>query len=135
MIYINGLACGFGAMFTGQYSDYGTDIDQDGLYEFLTIEVGVHIMTPGEYSLMGFLYDINNKEVDWSADHKNYTNGDHIMRLNFDSQSLKNHGIGGQYRLGNLTMMFGSSDTGLGNCDYIQWAYITHAYNLSDFKY
>lgn len=50
------------ASLTGNYSDRGIDINGDGKFEYLTVDVGVHIEYPGEYSLNGYLYDPNDKE-------------------------------------------------------------------------
>ena len=121
------------AKLTGNYTDHGTDVSRDGLYDYLTIGAGVDVMVPGEYSLMAYLYDIKNKEVIWAIDHGNLSNGYHTMRLNFDGKSIKNHGISGPYHLENVTLFSGSSYTGLHICDYLRRAYATSAYNYSDF--
>ena len=47
------------ASLTGKYNDSGQDINHDGLFEYLNIDVGVSIIYPGEYSLHGFLYRRN----------------------------------------------------------------------------
>ncbi len=46
------------ASLTGNFTDHGVDMDGDGLYEFLTIEAGVDIFAPGEYSLNGYLLEL-----------------------------------------------------------------------------
>jgi hypothetical protein len=45
------------AEFNDIYSDYGTDTDGDGFYDYLTIEVGVDVITAGYYQVNGELYD------------------------------------------------------------------------------
>ena len=41
------------ATLTGNYTDHGIDVNHDGRYEFLAVYVGVDVLTPGEYSIMG----------------------------------------------------------------------------------
>ncbi len=114
-------------------TDRGIDVNEDGLYDFLTIDAGVDVWVPGEYSLMAYLYDPNNKEVIWAIDHEILLDGYHAMRLDFDGKSIKNHGVNGPYHLENVTLFSGSSYTGLNICDYLRRAYVTSAYNCSDF--
>ena len=121
------------AKLTGDYADHEIDTDEDGLYDFLTVDTGVYVWTPEEYSLMGSLYDLMNREVVWSIDHRNLSTGYHIMHLNFDGKTIEKHGVNGPYCLKDITLSSGSSDTGLSICDCISGAYITSAYNYTDF--
>jgi hypothetical protein len=50
-----------GATLTDQYSERGEDRDHDGRYESLTIDVGLAISTPGTYTVMGELYDLQGR--------------------------------------------------------------------------
>jgi hypothetical protein len=121
------------ARLTGNYSDRGIDINGDGKFEYLNVDVGVHIEDPGEYSLNGYLYDRNNKEVIWSVDHRNFTYGDHTMQLAFDGKTIEKRALNGPYRLGNLSFTWGSATTGLIPCARLDDAYETGFYNSSDF--
>jgi hypothetical protein len=118
---------------TGNYSDKGIDINGDGKFEYLNIDVGIHIEYPGEYSLNGYLYDRNDKEVVWSVDHRNFTYGDHTMQLAFDGKTIQKRGLNGPYRLGNLSFTWGSATIGLIPCARLDDAYETAFYNSSDF--
>lgn len=117
-----------------QYGDRGIDADEDGLYEFLAVDVGVNIEAPGEYSLMGFLYDSLDNEIVWSIDHRNLSAGNQTMQLDFDGKEIRKNGVDGPYYLQNLKLVYGSSYTGLLVCSKLQRAYNTSAYNSSDFK-
>lgn len=121
------------ARLTGNYSDKGIDINGDGKFEYLNVDVGVYIEYPGEYSLNGYLYDPNNKEVVWSVDHRNFTYGDHIMQLAFDGKTIQKLGLNGPYRLGNLSFTWGSASMGLIPCARVDDANETAFYNASDF--
>jgi hypothetical protein len=133
-------ACGqilsMGAEFadlTGNYSDRGIDINEDGKFDYLVIDAGVHIMYPGEYSLSGYLYDKDNREIVWSADHRNFTDGNHIMQLAFDGKSIEKRKLNGPYRLGNVTFTWGSASKGQIPCAMIDNVYKTGPYNATDF--
>ena len=121
------------ASLTGKYSDSGLDINHDGLLEYLKIDVGVSIVYPGEYSIHGFLYDGENKEVVWSVDHRNLTYGDHTMQLAFDGKTINKMNLNGPYRLGNLSFTWGSATMGLIPISRLDDAYRTHVYNATDF--
>ncbi|VVB71492.1 Uncharacterised protein [uncultured archaeon] len=121
------------ASLTGVYNDTGLDINHDGLLEYLNIDVGVHITYPGEYSLNGYLYDRGGREIVWSADHRNFTEGDHIMQLAFDGKTIEKSKLNGPYRLGNLTFNWGSASMGLVPCAFLDNAYTTSLYNASNF--
>ena len=121
------------ASLTGKYNDSGLDINHDGLFEYLNIDVGVSIIYPGEYSLHGFLYDRDNREVVWSVDHRNFTYGDHIMQLAFDGKTIEKMKLNGPYRLGNLSFTWGSATMGLIPISRRDDAYRTRPYNATDF--
>ena len=117
------------AVFTGDYADYGIDFDGDGLYDYLTIDVGVNVITPGDYSLLGYLYDANGTEIVWSIDYGSVDIGNHTMHLDFDGKTIQKHGVDGPYYFKHL-MLSGENWTFI---DYIPDAYNTSAYNYSDF--
>ncbi|RCV65978.1 Rhodanese-related sulfurtransferase [Methanophagales archaeon] len=117
------------AMLTGHYADHGTDVDGDELYEFLTVDVGVNVILPGQYTLIGYLYDLNWSEVVWSIDHEIFEVGYHTMHLDFDGKTIEKHGVNGPYRLGNL-FLAGRNWTVK---DAVWYAYTTSMYNSSDF--
>jgi len=115
---------------SGYYKNYGVDTNGDGLYDFLIIEVGVNVPTPGGYTLDGSLYDSNGTEIGWSLDHENLSAGTHIMKLNFDGKAIARHKINGPYSLGNLELYTGSFETG-----YIPYIIDFEGYDTSAYKY
>ena len=118
------------AVFTGDYADYGIDTDGDGLYDYLTIDVGVNVITPGDYGLTGYLYDINGSEIVWSIDYYGSLDvGNHTMHLDFNGKTIQMHGVSGPYYLKHLKLS-GENWTFI---DYIPDAYNTSAYNYSGF--
>jgi hypothetical protein len=124
---------GVNANIAGNYSDYGIDTNRNGLYDVLSVGIGVQVESAGEYSIMGYLCDSNNDTI-WSIDHSNLSRGYHLMHLFFDGKSINKKKLNGRFRIIDLTLMSGSSDTELSVCDYIQNAYVTSSYNYSDFE-
>jgi len=113
----------------GAYSDHGIDINGDGLYEILTVDVGVNIAERGKYTLTGDLYDLNKSEVVWSIDTGNFDPGRRTMHLNFGGMTIQKHRANGPYLLGNLSLWEGNWSI----MDTKPYAYNTSAYNYSDF--
>nr|QNO57658.1 hypothetical protein LLBILDAL_00018 [Methanosarcinales archaeon ANME-1 ERB7] len=120
------------AVFTSDYTDYGIDFDSDGLYDYLTIDVEVNVITAGNYSLMGYLYDVNESEIVWSIDYYGSLDvGNHTMHLDFDGKTIQMHGVNGPFYLKNLVLSLSGENWTL--IDYIPEAYNTSAYNYTNF--
>lgn len=121
------------ASLSGNYTDHGIDVNHDLRYDFLAVNVGVEVKIPGEYSVMGSLYDHNNQEVIWAIDHKRLYPGHNRMELDFDGKAIQSHQVDGPYRLGNVKLTFGSSNLGMMLIENIPTAYNTSFYRASDF--
>lgn len=117
------------AKLAGRYSDSGTDVDGDGKYEFLTMNVGVNVMFPGQYTLTGYLYDQRGSEIAWAMDNDILDPGYHIMHLNFDGAPIEMHGVNGPYSLGKLFL----TGKNLLVKDTAKYAADTSAYSYTDF--
>ncbi len=124
---------GAAAILTGDYYDRGADLDGDGLYDLLIVEAGVFVSEPGEYSLMGFLFDLQDEELVWSIDHARLEVGDQTMLLDFDGKTIQRSGTDGPYRLRQVVLSSGSSQAGQKICDYAPGAYTTSPYSSSEF--
>jgi hypothetical protein len=118
------------AEFNDTYSDYGSDTDGDGLYDNLTIDVGVNVTVAGNYSLEGLLYDVAGISAGASTNSTHVAVGNQTIKLNFDGKKIRKHGIDGPYYLRSLILSSESSEV----ADYIYDAYITSAYNHTDFQ-
>ena len=121
------------AKLTGRVSDYGSDVNGDGLYDYLTVEVGVRVREPENYSLMGSLYDSKGKEVVWSMVSASLSSGDHIMHMDFDGKSIERQKVSGPYQLENLSLFVGNTDQNTSMEDAWTEPYITNYYNYSQF--
>ncbi|HWQ18459.1 MAG TPA: hypothetical protein VN455_01690, partial [Methanotrichaceae archaeon] len=116
------------ARIEGNLTDYGSDINGDGKYDFLTVEGCINVSRPGNYTLEGELHDLGGRQLIWSTDQDLLDSGIHKMYLDFDGKTLWKLGINGPYRLENLTLW---SD----NWTFVDAGdeYDTAFYNSSDF--
>lgn len=121
------------ARLNGDYSDYGTDPNTDGLYNYLTIDVGVDVLDQGNYSLMGSLYDALGREVVWSTGYASLSPGNHTIHMDFDGKTLEGHKFDGSYHLRDLDLFEGDSKENLSLQDLADDAYTTKYYNHSQF--
>ncbi|MGA9097737.1 MAG: hypothetical protein WB392_02260 [Methanotrichaceae archaeon] len=122
------------ARLANSYKDYEADVDINGLFEYLRIDIGVNVSIPGNYSLMGDLYDTNGTEVVWSTDYKHLDPGNHIMHLDFDGRQLVKRKVNGPYYLKNLILLIGSSTEGMTPIDEAINAYKIPYYSYTDFS-
>ncbi len=118
------------AKLTGEYADRGTDVNGDGKYDLLTIDVGIDILYPGQYTLTGYLYDLQGSEIAWAIDNGVFEPGPRTMHLSFDGAPIERHGIDGPYRLGKLFL----TGKNLKVKDSARYAYNTSAYSYADFS-
>jgi hypothetical protein len=122
------------AKLTGNYSDYGSDINGDGLYEYLTVDVGVMVYDPGNYSVLGDLYDDIGEKVVWSLGSGMLPIGSNILHMDFDGKTIELHRFNGTYHLKNLEIIRGDSVVeNLSTEDFVKDATVTHPYNYGEF--
>jgi len=117
--------------FTGTYSDYGTDTDGDGLYNYLTIEVGIEITASGDYTVIGQLYDSSGEERETAETSAHLEVGVQSLTINFSGSSINRNRIDGPYYLKYL-LLHGSEMTDI--FDFEADAYATSAYKSTDFS-
>ena len=118
------------AEFSDIYSDYGTDIDGDGLYDYLTIEVGVDVITAGYYQVNGELYDSYGDYIEYRSNYTYLNTGNQTVRLNFDGIKIRQNGVNGTYDLKYLYLY----DDDWNQIDYIRDARTTSYHNYTEFQ-
>jgi hypothetical protein len=122
------------ARLNGNYSDYGSDIDGDGLYDYLTLDVGVDVYAPGNYSLLSFLCDSQGRGLVWSLGFEHLLPGTHTMHVDFDGKTLWESKVNGPYKLCNLSLISGDSSVeNLTSEDSVHGTYLTGPYNYTEF--
>jgi len=118
-----------GAKFAISYNDYGSDIDLDGTYDYLSIAVGVNVTDAGNYTLSGILYDSNGMNISMVSTESSLSQGNYTMLLNFESDDIYDNAVDGPYTLKYLVL---HNNNGT-QADYIEEAHTTAAYNYTDF--
>ena len=119
------------ASFRDIYTDYGMDTDGDGLYNYLTTEAEVNILSPGAYTILGWLSDSSEEsDIIWDSDDLYLDVGVQSMQLNFDGTAIYTHGTDGPYTLSFIALY----DENGNLVDYQHDAYTTSAYSYTDFQ-
>jgi len=121
------------ARLNGIYRDYGSDTDNDGLYDYLTIDVGVDVSEPGNYTLIGYLCDPIGNAI-WSLGSEELDAGENLIHMDFDGKSIWMGGHNGTYHLRELSLLKGDSEReNLSIQEFVLDAYETRAYNHTEF--
>ena len=119
------------AEFNEVYSDIGTDTDGDGLYDYLTVDVGVNVTTAGRYRVRGYLYDNTGYSIDYESNTTYLNAGSQTVQLNFEGIKIRQNEVNGPYNLRSLYLY----DSSIGvQLDYIYDAYTTSYYDYTDFQ-
>jgi subtilisin family serine protease len=118
------------AEFNNIYSDYGIDTDGDGLYNYLTIDIGVNVTNGGNYIVEGRLDDSLGGYIGWRSNYTYLNTGNQTVRLDFNGITIRMHGFNGTYNLKYLRLY----DSNCNQLDYIYDAYTTSYYNYTDFQ-
>ena len=117
--------------FTGSFSDRGTDTDSDGKYDYLTIDIEVHVENEGEYNISGRLEDVNGSEIVIATSTVNIVDTQTIQ-LNFNGLIISGHRMNGPYKIKDL-LIYNVEDG--SQFDFLSDAYTTTSeYNYSDFQ-
>jgi hypothetical protein len=118
-----------GARFTNVYSDYGIDVNKDGLYDFIIIEVGVNVTKAGNYRIGGNLCDSSGEHVDYFSYWTYLNEGNQMVKLYFKGVEIRKNGVNGTFDLKFLDLKNHNWNT----IDHKYRAYRTSCYNYTDF--
>ncbi len=112
---------------TGHYNDYGVDVNGDGIFDHLAIEVEAIVLNAGHYALNGRLMDKSGNEILWAANSQ-WLQADvpEVLLLNFDGPTITAHGETGPFFLRDV-YLYNQHDP--GQSDYVYDAHVTMAYN------
>lgn len=115
-------------LFNDTYVDYGADLDGDGLYDYLVVEVGLDVVDEGSYTVAGGLRD-SSGNLTWAASTELLAPGEQVMTLSFDGAQIRSRRVAGPYELVLLNLY----DEGSILLDYEELAYTTAPYSHTDF--
>jgi hypothetical protein len=108
------------------YSDSSVDLDGDGRYDLLVINVHVEIDEAGLYGLEGWLEDEDGSLISWaSSDPIDLTVGTHSLSLAFSGPAIRAHNTDGPFTLMALKLLKGD---GHEVVDEVDVAYTTSVY-------
>jgi len=115
---------------TDMYIESGIDLDQNGLYEDISINVGLNINTNGNYVLRGSLYN-NSSNIDYNNIVTKLNKGNLFVKFKFNGTKIWKSKDNTSFYVKNLYLYNASDGTQL---DYRELAYTTHFYNYTDFR-
>lgn len=76
------------AEFSPPHSDYAADWDADGLYDALVVNASVEVFNPGEYIVVGILYDEYDDPIDVAYTTAALDDGVQEVQLSFPAWSI-----------------------------------------------
>jgi hypothetical protein len=93
-----------GAEFAGWCEAYGMDTNMNKLYDYLAVDVGVHVFIPGNYTVAGWLYDKNGNALGQAKRQFHLTGETWYVTLLFKGKPIYQNGMNGPYYLKYLTI-------------------------------
>jgi len=116
--------------FSGTVSDHGVDVDGDGRFDQLVVEVELDVAAAAAYRLSGTLTDEAGTPIQQLQVEQELQAGLQNMSLAFDGALLFDLGHDGPYQLEDLVLEDAATLTGLA----VGPAYTTAAYTHTDFQ-
>lgn len=112
------------------YADYGADPDGNGLYDYLTVDMNVSTIKPGNYRVDGYLYDENDSFVAHDAITSYIDEQPRRVQLNFIGQRIwSTHILNGNYTL--ELLIYDDNSTRVAE---LMSAYVTSPYDYTEFE-
>lgn len=116
--------------FVGPFSDYTVDVDSDGLFDFLSLNVGTNVSIAANYTVLGYLFDYTGKSITVASNSTYLGTGISNVVLNFDGTMIYRNGIDGPYTL-RFLQLFDVNGSLIDGMDKI---YNTTAYSYTIFQ-
>lgn len=89
---------------TGSSSDRGTDADGNGLYDLLTVRVGVEVTQSGSYYWTARLMASDDYEYGWYSGSGYLGTGYNEITLVFEGEKIGHHRLDGPYHVRDLSL-------------------------------
>ena len=110
------------------FVDYGVDVEPDGGYNWLAVDVNFTIYIEGNYRLDLVLHDAGPTVVTINSTERYYSAGYHTVTVYLDGFDILQNGIDGPYLC--MILMFPTFTVVSEEVEFF-W---THAYNYTDFQ-
>jgi pimeloyl-ACP methyl ester carboxylesterase len=117
-------------LLTGNNSDEGVDTDDDGLFDYLAVDLEFDVVTPGRYDVGARLVDSNGDEIVWAAASADLT-GTGVVELRFDGLAIGEHGLDGPYLVTDLSIYQTTGGAASATFDSV---HVTSAYHFWGFE-
>ncbi len=115
------------------FTDYGSDTDADGLFNYLITSVGIDVAEAGDYVVTGSLVDTNGKEIQRVSQIGYLSAGSQTLQLAFDGNAIYFNRVDGPYYLRDVYLAESTSDGPLP-VDSQSTAYTTSYYAYTAFQ-
>lgn len=117
----------------GSYADRGVDLNANGLYDQLVIDVGLNVSNAGDYLLSGNLEDSAGTVIERVSQRLTLAAGSQVFSLIFDGSLIGQNQVDGPYYLRDVALADADA-IGPLLLDYTSEAYITAAYSYQQFE-
>jgi len=114
------------AHFVPPYSDYGEDLNSNGFYDDLVMDVPVYADAAGWYWISGELFDGSFSYISWWGDDYYLNTGLQTIQIPFLGGAIYNHGYNGSYF---VTIELYDGPSMIDNDTYV-----TNAYTFDQFE-
>lgn len=116
-----------GTVFEPYHSDSGLDVDDDGLFDYVVVEVVVNVSLAGEYEIFSHLRDLHDNHIDTDYNYTFRSVGVQTLEFRFDGPLISENGVDGPYKA-DLYLLEGVSGVQLDTDTYY-----TASYSLIEF--
>ena len=119
-----------GAELADSYESWGKDPNKNKFYDYLAIAVGLNIVKPGRYAVIGNLYDKNGNKIGQASAEKSFEERGHAsVELDFSGKDIFKNKENGPYNLKQV-ILIGEN----GIVDQQQDAHKTNKYSYKRFQ-
>ncbi|MCI5194023.1 MAG: hypothetical protein D3915_13020, partial [Candidatus Electrothrix sp. AU1_5] len=117
---------------TGSMSDFASDDNGNGLYDFLTVSVGVIPLKTGMVFASAQLLDANGTEIGTATGNSDMAAGvEQFIDLEFEGERIGENGVNGPFEVHNLDV-YSVFDPGVNT--FKDFAGVTNAYDAEEFE-
>jgi len=113
--------------FNTPHSEHVRDIDSDGFYDFLVVDISLNVTVDGYYSISGYLRDAYFNSIDSDYNYTYLNVGTQTVEISFDGNLISDNGVDGPF---NVTLY-------LYDDSYVQLddaSFDTNAYTADQFE-
>jgi hypothetical protein len=112
--------------------DYGLDTNENGLYDYLVIEIELTIPSAGNYEIEGELQDMIGNQIEDDVEFEGYLEeGIHTIQLYFNGNLINQHQTNGPYLLEEIVLSDVDQDLTI---EELHNAHVTFPYGYDDFE-